>query len=83
MTLEIQGVYAGYEKINILWGIDLKVEQRKCVALVGSNGGGKSTLLKTISGLLKPYQGSIKFDDSDITHLKSTEIVARGISLIP
>lgn len=83
MALEITGLYAGYNEINILWGIHLTVEQGKCVALVGSNGGGKSTLLKTISGLLKPSRGSVHFNGVNIAGFKSPEIVKRGINLIP
>jgi branched-chain amino acid transport system ATP-binding protein len=83
MRLSVHDVYAGYSKVNVLWGISLEVEAGQKVALVGSNGGGKSTLLKTISGILKPHKGKIFFDGSDITALKAPEIVARGISLIP
>lgn len=83
MTLEVIGLYAGYDEINVLWDIHLNVEEGQQVALVGSNGGGKSTLLKTIAGILKPKKGRIKFNGSDMTHLKSSEIVERGISLIP
>jgi branched-chain amino acid transport system ATP-binding protein len=83
MLLSIRDVHAGYNKVNVLWGINLDVDIGQKVALVGSNGGGKSTLLKTISGVLKPQKGSIVFDGSDITHLKTPEIVVRGISLIP
>lgn len=83
MLLSVRDVHAGYNKVNVLWGINLDVDIGQKVALVGSNGGGKSTLLKTISGILKPQKGSIVFDGSDITHLKTPEIVVRGISLIP
>jgi len=83
MFLNINDLYAGYSRINILWGIDLEIDARQKVALVGSNGGGKSTLLKTITGALKPHQGTIQFEGSDITRLKSSEIVARGICMIP
>ena len=83
MLLSVRDVHAGYNKVNVLWGINLDVDIGQKVALVGSNGGGKSTLLKTISGILKPQKGSIIFDGSDITHLRTPEIVVRGISLIP
>lgn len=83
MTLEIRDLHAGYGKINILWAVDLDVPEGKCVALVGSNGGGKSTLLKTVAGLLKPSRGSIRFNGTDITHLKYSEVVRQGISMIP
>ena len=83
MLLSVRDLYAGYNKVNVLWGIDLDVEVGQKVALVGSNGGGKSTLLKTISGVLKPQKGTILFDGTEITPLKTPEIVLRGISLIP
>lgn len=83
MTLEVLGLYAGYNDINVLWDINLKVEEGNCVALVGSNGGGKSTLLKTVAGFLRPSQGHIRFNGTEISHLKSSEIVKRGICLIP
>jgi branched-chain amino acid transport system ATP-binding protein len=83
MLLSVLDIHAGYTKVNVIWGINLEVDVGQKVALVGSNGGGKSTLLKTISGILKPHQGKIVFDGSDITHLKTPEIVLRGISLIP
>jgi branched-chain amino acid transport system ATP-binding protein len=83
MLLSVRDIYAGYNKVNVLWGINLDVEVGQKVALVGSNGGGKSTLLKTIGGVLKLQKGSIVFDGLDITQLKTPEIVLRGISLIP
>jgi branched-chain amino acid transport system ATP-binding protein len=83
MLLVVNDLYSGYSKINILWGISLEVDFGQKVALVGSNGGGKSTLLKTIAGILKPHRGTLTFEENDITHLKSAEIVRRGISLIP
>jgi branched-chain amino acid transport system ATP-binding protein len=83
LLLSTKDLYSGYRKTNILWGIDLEVEVNQKVALVGSNGGGKSTLLKTISGILSPHRGTIHFEGLDITHLKTPEIIVRGISLIP
>jgi branched-chain amino acid transport system ATP-binding protein len=83
MTLEIKNLYAGYEDLNILWDITITVEKGQRVSLVGSNGGGKSTLLKTVAGLLRPSKGEIQFNGSGIGGLKSSEIVRRGISLIP
>lgn len=83
MLLSVRDVHAGYSKVNVLWGITLEVDVGQKVALVGSNGGGKSTLLKTISGVLKPKKGTVVFDGLDITYLKTPEIVSRGISLIP
>lgn len=83
MLLEIKALSAGYGDIQVLWDIDLHVEEGQIVALVGANGSGKSTLLKTISGLLKPYQGSITFQGQDITRMASKEIVSEGIIQVP
>jgi branched-chain amino acid transport system ATP-binding protein len=83
VLLEITSLSAGYGDIQVLWDIDLQVDEGQVVALVGANGAGKSTLLKTISGLLKPYQGRIAFQGQDITRLASKEIVAQGIIQVP
>jgi branched-chain amino acid transport system ATP-binding protein len=83
VLLEIKALSAGYGDIQVLWDIDLQVEEGQVVALVGANGSGKSTLLKTISGLLRPYQGSITFEGQDITRLASKEIVMKGIIQVP
>ncbi len=53
--LEINDVTSGYEGVQILWGVNLRLEQGKLTTLVGSNGVGKTTLLKTVMGLLKPW----------------------------
>ena len=81
--LEIKELNAGYGDIQVLWDINLRIEEGQIVALVGANGAGKSTLLKTISGLLNPYSGSITFQGEDITRMSSKEIVARGIIQVP
>jgi len=73
----------GYGDIQVLWDVNLNIDENQIVALVGSNGAGKSTLLKTISGLLKPYKGEILFQDEDITKLPSKEIVSKGIIQVP
>jgi len=82
-VLHIKGVKAGYGDINVLWGVDLKVEERDLVALVGANGVGKSTLLKTISGLITPIEGDITFEGQSIVGARTHEIVERGIIHIP
>jgi branched-chain amino acid transport system ATP-binding protein len=83
MLLEINELSAGYGDIQVLWDINLQIDEGQIVALVGANGAGKSTLMKTISGLLKPYGGSITFQGKDITKLSSKEIVARGVIQVP
>lgn len=81
--LRIEGIESGYGDINVLWGVDLKVEEREMVALVGSNGVGKSTLLKTISGLIRPRKGNIIYCDHSLIGKSCEEIVRSGISQIP
>lgn len=83
MMLEVRNLYSGYGEINILWGIDLHVEDKEIVAIIGPNGAGKTTLLKTIAGILKPRQGKIIYKGEDITHSESFERVKKGIVLVP
>ena len=77
--LEIKNVHAGYGKLKILRGINLSVPKGKIIALLGGNGTGKSTLLKTISGLLPLMEGSIEFDSQTLDKKKPHEIVKAGL----
>ena len=77
--LEIKNVHAGYGKLKILRGINLSVPKGKIIALLGGNGTGKSTLLKTISGLLPLMEGSIEFDGQTLDKKKPHEIVKAGL----
>ncbi len=77
--LEIQGVEGGYGNVQILNGVSLKVDRGQMVALLGGNGTGKSTLLKAISGLIKPWKGSIAFDGKRIDGLRPDLIVRHGL----
>jgi branched-chain amino acid transport system ATP-binding protein len=81
--LEISGLSVSYGAIQAVQGIDLSVPDGKIVALVGTNGAGKSTTLRTICGLLRPDRGKILLDGEDITRLPPQEIVKRGISMVP
>ena len=81
--LEIRGLRAGYGKVEILRGIDLDVGQGEIVAVLGSNGVGKSTLNNNISALYRPFSGSIKFKGDDLVGQSSTEIVKRGVIHVP
>jgi branched-chain amino acid transport system ATP-binding protein len=81
--LELADVHVRYGSIRALQGVSLQVNQAELVALIGSNGAGKSTTLRTISGLLRPSQGRITFEAEDITTASSDRIVARGISHCP
>lgn len=81
--LELKGVVSGYGNITALKSIDLSVPEGKIVSLIGANGAGKSTTMRTIMGLVKASEGSISFLGQDLTKLKTHEIVKAGISLVP
>ena len=81
--LELRDVHTYYGNIHALKGISLTVEQGEIVTLIGANGAGKSTTLKTISGLLRPRQGEIIFDGNRIDGTSAHQIVAAGISQSP
>ena len=81
--LELADVHVRYGNIRALQGVSLRVDSGELVALIGSNGAGKSTTLRTISGLLRPTQGTITFEGADITNAGTDRIVARGISQCP
>ncbi|HUI13792.1 MAG TPA: ABC transporter ATP-binding protein [Xanthobacteraceae bacterium] len=81
--LTVQGLRAGYGETEVLRGIDLEVGSGEIVAVLGSNGVGKSTLNRTISGILRPRAGAIRFDGDAIAREKSSAIVARGLIHVP
>jgi branched-chain amino acid transport system ATP-binding protein len=81
--LEIEGLASGYGSLQVLWDISLEVRSGELVALLGANGAGKTTLLNTISGLLTPSSGRIRFDGRDLTSARTDEIVAAGVVQVP
>ncbi len=81
--LKIENVVAGYGHITALKSINLEVPQGSIVSLIGANGAGKSTTMRSIMGLVKPTEGRITFEGKDITSLKTHDIVKSGISLVP
>ncbi|HEY70623.1 MAG TPA: ABC transporter ATP-binding protein [Anaerolineae bacterium] len=81
--LELNNVHAFYGNIHALKGISIEVNEGEIVTLIGANGAGKSTTLKTISGLLKPRTGSITFEGEDLTIFPAHDIVYKGIALVP
>ncbi|MCX7366944.1 MAG: ABC transporter ATP-binding protein [Alphaproteobacteria bacterium] len=81
--LEVTALRAGYGAIEILRGVDLAVGAGEIVALLGSNGAGKSTLNNNISGLYRPFGGSIRFEGKEIGGAPSTRIVAAGLVQVP
>jgi branched-chain amino acid transport system ATP-binding protein len=81
--LEVKDVHTFYGNIEALKGISLEVEEGECVTLIGSNGAGKSTTLRSVSGLTPPRQGSIRFSGREITETPPQEIVSMGVSQSP
>jgi branched-chain amino acid transport system ATP-binding protein len=81
--LEVNSLTSGYDEVQILWGVDLKLEQGKLTSLVGSNGVGKTTLLSTVMGLLRPWQGTVTFAGRDVTHLAAHARANAGMVLVP
>ncbi len=81
--LEISGVKAGYGSMSVLQGIDMVVNAGEIVALLGSNGVGKTTLNNVISGFIRPTAGTVRFDGQSLTDLKPRDIVALGIAHVP
>jgi branched-chain amino acid transport system ATP-binding protein len=81
--LEVQDLHAGYGDVQILWGANLQLEKGKMTCIVGTNGAGKTTALRAVMGLLKPWSGSVIFDGKDITKLSAHEKAERGLILVP
>lgn len=81
--LEVEELHAGYGGGEVLSGLSLTVGAGEIVALLGRNGMGKTTLLRTLMGLLKPVAGRISFDGRDLTRLESFEIARAGLAYVP
>ena len=81
--LRCEGVDVAYDRVQILFGVDMEVAENEIVALLGTNGAGKSTLLKAISGLVDPIGGKIVFAGQDITHAGAVTTAKMGIVQVP
>jgi len=81
--IQIDGVYSGYDAIQVLMGIDLRIQSGKVTAILGLNGMGKTTLMRTIAGLLPATRGEIRFDGDRINGLAPDAISKRGLILVP
>ena len=81
--LEIEDLKVSYDEVQVLMGVNLEVRDREIVALLGANGAGKTTILKTISGLVKPADGAIRFEGKSIAGLRPDAIVGLGIAQVP
>lgn len=81
--LEVRDVTAGYGEVQILWGADLSLQEGKMTSLVGGNGVGKTTLLRTIMGLIRPWGGSIMFNGKDVSRLPPYTKAELGLVMVP
>ena len=81
--LKVSEIEVRYSGVPIIHNVSLEVHRGELVSVVGSNGAGKSTLLKTIAGALHPTQGSIRFENKEISRLSTPDIVKEGITYIP
>jgi ABC-type branched-subunit amino acid transport system ATPase component len=81
--LKIEGITAGYTKVDILHEVNIRVKPGEIVSVIGPNGAGKSTILKTIFGILNPREGNVTLKNEDITGLKPDKIARKGISYVP
>ncbi|MCB0173421.1 MAG: ABC transporter ATP-binding protein, partial [Anaerolineae bacterium] len=81
--LEVDNVHSYYGNIHALKGISLTVEKGEIVTLIGANGAGKSTTLKTISGIVRPRLGSVRLAGEDLSAFPAHEIVGKGLSQVP
>lgn len=83
MMLKIQDIHVYYGAIHAVKGVSFEVNEGEIVALIGANGAGKSTILKTVSGLMHPRTGSVTFMGRDITHTDAYKLVRQGLAHVP
>lgn len=83
MLLELKNIVSCYGNIRALKGISLAVEEGKIVTLIGANGAGKSTTMKSIMGVMKPVEGQVFFEGKEITGEKPYQVVKQGLVLVP
>ena len=81
--LQLKSIHVSYGPIEVIHGVNAEVEEGEIVSILGSNGAGKTTILKTISGVLKPTSGKILFQGKDISGKDPSEIVSLGITHVP
>ncbi|MBT3357444.1 MAG: ABC transporter ATP-binding protein [Euryarchaeota archaeon] len=81
--LDVKGLNSGYGSVQILYDIDLYVEQGEFVTIIGPNGCGKSTLIKTIFGIATHYSGTVEHHGEDVSGWRTDQLVNRGIAYVP
>jgi branched-chain amino acid transport system ATP-binding protein len=81
--LKVSGIDVFYGDLQVLWDVSFEVRDKEILVLVGANGAGKSTTLKTISGLVKPRKGSIEFDGVRLDQLSPDKVIGQGVVHVP
>ena len=81
--LRVENLAVNYGMINAVRGVNFEVNQGEIVSLIGANGAGKSTILRTVSGLIKPASGTLTYEGQNITKTNAQKIVQLGISHVP
>jgi len=81
--LKVSGIDVFYGDLQVLWDVSFEVREKEILVLVGANGAGKSTTLKTISGLLKPRKGTIEFDGVRLDQLPPDRVIGQGVVHVP
>ena len=81
--LELHEVVAGYEEVEVLRGVSLVVQPAEVVCIIGANGAGQSTLLRTVFGMVRPRTGTIRFSGEEIAGRPPTEVLERGVGYVP
>jgi branched-chain amino acid transport system ATP-binding protein len=81
--LKVSGIDVFYGDLQVLWDVSFEVRDKEILVLVGANGAGKSTTLKTISGLLKPRKGTIEFDGVRLDTLSPDKVIGQGVVHVP
>ncbi len=83
MLFEVRDLTVHYGAIRALNNVNVSAEEGEILSIIGANGAGKSTLLRSLTGIVKPSAGRIVFDGTDLTGLKTNEIVKRGVTMVP
>jgi len=82
-VLEVRDLVSGYSEVQVLWNANVSLQDKKLTCLVGGNGVGKTTMLRTVMGLIRPWKGSVWFEGKDVSHLSAHAKVEMGLTLVP
>src|SRR5690606_7876607 len=83
VILKVEGVDLGYGTLQVVFDVSLEVRKNELVGLVGGNGSGKSTILRAVSGMIRPRKGSIRFKGEEISGLEPHQMAERGLAHVP